>query len=142
MHTVSVPSPAHLQIGGLIVEFPTDVDVGSTGTHGPAPHQAAFNQLVRIVAHDLPVLAGAWLPLISVHHQILGPVKARRSVRLHRPTRTKPSTICHPCSTQGGFNHASSNSQFLSALPTCSLGLCLLAINDREPNAYSIFGQG
>ena len=32
------PPLSHLQIGGLVVEFPSDVDVGSTGAHGPAPN--------------------------------------------------------------------------------------------------------
>lgn len=65
---------AHLQIGGLIVEFPSDVDVGSPGAHGPASNQAALHQLMRVMAHDLSVLTGSWLPLVSIHHQILGPV--------------------------------------------------------------------
>lgn len=73
MHCQPTPC-AHLQIGGLIVELPSDVDVGSPGAHGPASHQAALHQLMRVMAHDLSVLAGSWLPLISIHHQILGPV--------------------------------------------------------------------
>ena len=64
---------AHLQVGGLIVELSPDVDVGGTGPHGLARHQAALHQFVGVVAHDLPVLAGARFTLISVDHQILGP---------------------------------------------------------------------
>lgn len=80
--TVSQHPCAHLQIGGLIVEFPSDVDIGSPGAHGPASHQAAFHQLVRVMAHDLSVLTGAGLALVSIHHQVLGPVGSWTSVRL------------------------------------------------------------
>ena len=80
--TISQRSCSHLQIGGLVVEFPSDVDIGGPGSHGPASHKAAFHQLVRVMSHDLSVLTGAWLSLVSIHHQILGPVGSCTSVRL------------------------------------------------------------
>lgn len=44
------------------------------GSHGAAGHQTALEQRVGVVTHDLPVLARAWLTLVSVHHQVLGSV--------------------------------------------------------------------
>ena len=41
--------------------------------HGEAGDQAAFDQLVRIVAHDIAVLAGARLALVGIDHQIMRP---------------------------------------------------------------------
>merc|ERR1719422_1297868 len=42
------------------------------GSHGSASHQAAFNQSVRVVPHDLAILASSRLALVSVDHQVLG----------------------------------------------------------------------
>lgn len=39
----------------------SDVDVSSTGTHGKAGQQTALYELVGVLAHDLSVLAGAWI---------------------------------------------------------------------------------
>lgn len=110
---------AHLQIGGLVVEFPSDVDVGSPGSHGPASYQAAFHQLVRVMAHDLSVLAGAWLPLISIHHQILGPVGAcsQSGSRATRP------------SSQANSNPPALRSLKMAA-PLCPTQGCLLCHRD------------
>lgn len=63
----------HLQVGGLIVELSSDVDVSSTRSHGPPSNQAAFHKLVWIIPHDLSVLAGARLTLIRIYHEILWP---------------------------------------------------------------------
>merc|ERR1719474_661880 len=61
-----------LQVGGLVVELSSDVDVAGRQHHGGASHQAAFNQSVRVVPHDLAVLASSRLALVSVDHQVLG----------------------------------------------------------------------
>merc|ERR1719461_2525934 len=53
--------------GGLL-----SVDVAGPGSHGGASDQAAFNQSVRVVPHDLAILASSWLALVSVDHQVLG----------------------------------------------------------------------
>ena len=45
----------------LTVQGSPHVDVGSASAHGCAGDQAALHQLVGVVAHDLPVLAGAGL---------------------------------------------------------------------------------
>lgn len=64
---------AHLQVGGLVVELSADVDVGGAGAHGASGHQAALQQLVRVVPQDLPVLARPRFPLVRIHHQVFGP---------------------------------------------------------------------
>jgi len=47
-----------------------DVDVAGARAHAHARDQAALNELVRVVAHDLAVLARAGLRLVGVHHQV------------------------------------------------------------------------
>merc|ERR1719195_2111452 len=61
-----------LQVRGLVVELSSDVDVASPGSHGGASHQTALNKSVRVVPHDLAVLASSRLALVSVDHQVLG----------------------------------------------------------------------
>ena len=63
-----------LQRLGLAVELAADVDVGGVRAHGDAGEQAALDQLVRLVPHDLPVLAGAGLALVGVDHQVVRPL--------------------------------------------------------------------
>ena len=41
------------------------------GVHGAASEQAALDELVRIVAHDLAILARSRLSLVRVDHEIL-----------------------------------------------------------------------
>ena len=53
-------------------ELAADVDIASRAPHGDAGDQAAFDQFMGIVAHDLPVFAGAGLALIGIDHQIDG----------------------------------------------------------------------
>ena len=50
----------------------------------PTRQQGAFQQLVGLVPHDLPVLAGARLALIAIHHQIVGAVVVLRPGRASR----------------------------------------------------------
>ena len=59
-----------LQDGSLLVELATDVDVGGSGVHGAAGNEAALDQLVGVLAHNLAVLAGARLTLVGVDDQI------------------------------------------------------------------------
>ena len=59
-----------LKVEMLVVELTTDVDVGGMRAHGEAGDQRAFHQLVRIVAHDVAILAGARLAFIRIDHQI------------------------------------------------------------------------
>ena len=52
--------------------FSANVDIGRPRAHGVAGHQCAFDQLVRIVADDLAVLAGSGLRFIGVDDQETG----------------------------------------------------------------------
>ncbi len=61
----------HLHIGRLVVELTTNVNVGSAGAHGTSRDQTALDELVRIVTHDLAILARARLALVGIDHQIL-----------------------------------------------------------------------
>ena len=54
---------------GLVEVLAADVDVGGPGAHGEAGEEAALDELVRVLPHDLPVLAGARLGLVGVDDQ-------------------------------------------------------------------------
>ncbi len=45
----------------LADELTADIDVGDMRPHGEAGQERALDQKLRIVAHDVPVLAGAGL---------------------------------------------------------------------------------
>ena len=55
----------------LVVEFAADIDVAGMRPHREGRDEAALDQLVRIVADDVAILAGAGLGLIGIHHQIM-----------------------------------------------------------------------
>src|SRR6266849_458088 len=55
-------------------EFAAHIDVAGVRPHGEAGDQAAFDEQVRIVTHDVAILAGAGLGLIGVDHKIMGSV--------------------------------------------------------------------
>ena len=50
-----------LQHLALADELAADIDVGDMRPHGEGREQRAFDEQMRIVAHDVPILAGAWL---------------------------------------------------------------------------------
>src|SRR5271155_1874207 len=54
----------------LVIKLAADIDIASVDTHADRGEQAAFDQLVRVVADDVPVLAGAWLTLIGIDAKI------------------------------------------------------------------------
>src|SRR5260370_15585935 len=62
-----------LQMLTLADEFAADVDVAGMRAHREAREQAAFDQEMRIMPHDLAVLAGAGLGLIGIDHEIARP---------------------------------------------------------------------
>src|SRR3546814_8048444 len=64
------------------MELATDIDITGVRTHGEAGEQAALDQLVRVPAHDVPVLAGPGFTLVGVDDQIV-----RAAVRLLRHER-------------------------------------------------------
>jgi len=63
-----------LQPLGLVDELAADIDVAGMGAHAHAREQTALEQLMRVVAQDVAVLARAGLGLVGVQHEIAGPV--------------------------------------------------------------------
>ncbi len=59
-----------LQALCLVIKLAADIDVASVDTHADRGEQAAFDQLVRVVADDVPVLAGARLALIGIDAKV------------------------------------------------------------------------
>ena len=57
----------------LANEFAANVDVTGGRAHGAAGDQAALDEKMRIVPHDLAVLAGAWLRLVGVDDEVARP---------------------------------------------------------------------
>src|SRR5262249_31298271 len=55
-------------------ELTAHIDVTRTAIHRSACNQAALDQQVRVVPHDLAVFAGAGLGLIGVDHEIMRPI--------------------------------------------------------------------
>ena len=72
-----------LKVEVFVVVFASDVDVGGVRAHREAGDQAAFDQFVRIVAHDVPILARSRLALVGVDHEICRP--AVRDLGHERP---------------------------------------------------------
>jgi hypothetical protein len=56
----------------LVVELSSNIDVGGSGVHGTPSDEAALDQLVWVLAHNLAVLAGSGLTLIGVDDQVAG----------------------------------------------------------------------
>ena len=57
----------------LADELAADIDVAMVHAHGAAGDQASLDQKMRIVPHDLAVLAGAGLRLVGIDHEIARP---------------------------------------------------------------------
>ena len=68
-----------LQALALADELAAHVDEGGVRAHGEAGDQAALDQRVRVVAHDLAVLAGAGLGLVGVDDEVARPAVATAS---------------------------------------------------------------
>src|SRR5512143_3074222 len=64
-------------------EFSAYVDVTGIRTHGETGNQATLDQQMRIVPHDLAVLASAGLGLVGIHNEIMW--AAIRLLRHERP---------------------------------------------------------
>src|SRR5258705_1158490 len=65
-------------------KFAAHVNIAGVGAHREARKQAAFDQKMRIVPHDLAVLAGAGFGLVGIDHQIARPAVGR-FLRHERP---------------------------------------------------------
>ena len=63
-----------LQALAFAHEFAADVDVARVRGHGRAGIEAALDQQMRVVPHDLAVLAGAGLGLVGIDDEIVRPV--------------------------------------------------------------------
>ena len=59
-----------LEVPRLVVELAADVDVGGLHPHADAGQDAALDQLVRVPAQDVAVLAGAGLALVGIDREI------------------------------------------------------------------------
>ena len=60
-----------LEMMALLDEFAAHVDIGRVRAHGERCHERALDQRVRVVAHDLAVLAGARLGFVGVDGKIV-----------------------------------------------------------------------
>lgn len=57
-----------LEDGSFVVEFTADVDVGGVSVHGTADNQATLDQLLRVLSHNLTILASSGFTLIGVNN--------------------------------------------------------------------------
>ena len=73
-----------LQMLALADELAADIDVAGMRAHREAREQAALDQQMRIVPHDLAVLAGAGLGLVGIDDEIARPAVGR-FLRHERP---------------------------------------------------------
>ena len=73
-----------LQMLALADELAAHIDVADMRAHREAREQAALDQQMRIVPHDLAVLAGAGLGLVGIDHEIARPAVGR-FLRHERP---------------------------------------------------------
>ena len=60
-----------LQGNGFVIELAANVNVGGVGAHGEGGEQAAFDQLMRVVAQNVAVFAGAGLALVGVDDEVM-----------------------------------------------------------------------
>lgn len=59
-----------LDVARLLVELAPNVDVRCGCVHGPPGNEATFDELMGVAAHDLAVLAGAWLAFVGVDDEV------------------------------------------------------------------------
>src|SRR5205085_5701988 len=84
---------------GFADEFATDIDVGRAGAHGEAGDQCTLDQLVRIVADDLAVLATPGLGFVGVDDQEVGFAGLGllgHEAPLHARGETRPAAAAQP----------------------------------------------
>ena len=92
-------SDRFLQRFALVDIFAAQVDVALAGAHREGSNQAAFDQQVRIVAHDVPVLACAGFGFVGVDDEIVrallhhlgheGPFEPRREASAAAPAQAR-----------------------------------------------------
>src|SRR4029077_20804765 len=80
-----------LEMFTLANELTADINVADMRAHGEARDEAAFDEEMRVVPHDLAILAGPGLRLVSVDDEIMRPtIRLFRHERPFEPGR-KPS---------------------------------------------------
>jgi hypothetical protein len=57
-----------LKVRSLKIKLAADIDVCGPRTHRPAGNKAALHEKVRVVAHDLSVLARARLTFVRIDY--------------------------------------------------------------------------
>src|SRR5690606_5887434 len=76
-----------LQRLALANELAAYINVCSLGPHRETGDQAALDQRMRVVAHDVAVLAGAGLRFVGIDDQIAGPLRLLGHERPFEPGR-------------------------------------------------------
>ena len=92
-----------LQMLALPDEFDAYVDVAGMRAHRETREQAAFDKQMRIVPHDLAVLAGAGLGLVGIDHQIARPAVGG-FLRHERPFQAGRKTGAAAAAQAGRFH--------------------------------------
>ena len=86
----------------LANELAAHVDVAGAAIHRAAGDQAALDQKMRIVPHDLAVLAGAGLGLVGVDDEVMRPVADR--LGHERPFQSGRKTGAAAATQPGGLH--------------------------------------
>ena len=104
--------------------FAANIDVAGIGPHGEGRDQRAFDQRMGIMAHDLPVLAGAGFGFVGVDDEVGGapvrllgherPFEAGRKARAAAPAQARRLDDVHDLV-------ASKGKQVLGAVPMPAL---------------------
>src|SRR5487761_633037 len=114
----------------LVIELAADIDVAVMRAHADASEDAAFDQLMRVVTHDVTVLAGAGLALVGVDDEIgravarfrhERPFEARREPRSASPAQARGLDLV-------GDPIAALGDQILGAIPIAALARALGAV--------------
>ncbi len=92
-----------LQMLALADELAAHVDVAGVRAHREAREQASLDEQMRIVPHDLAVLAGAGLGLVGIDHEIARP-SVLGFLGHERPFHAGRKTRATPAAQAGGFH--------------------------------------
>jgi hypothetical protein len=96
-------SDRRLQMLALPDEFAAHIDVAGVCPHRETRDQATLDQEMRIVPHDLAVLAGAGLGLVGIDHEIARP-SVGRFLRHERPFQAGRETRPAAPAQAGGLH--------------------------------------
>ena len=62
----------NLDIGCFVIELSSNVNVSRTGSHGSTGDEASFDELMRIVTHNLTIFARSWLAFVGIDNKVSG----------------------------------------------------------------------